>query len=83
MYLQTGDEHQWIKLQRQSMEVETTSRLTTTWNSGENRRTKGRLVGHDDFGTSLNGRVRAAAGRVLDQLRSSVTGMGKWRRRAA
>lgn len=83
MYLQTGDEHQWMTQLRRSMEAEATSRLTDTWNPGEGRRAKGRLMGHDDFGTSLRCRARAVASRVLDLLRSSMAGMSKWRRHTA
>ncbi len=82
MYLQTGDEHQWLTQQRRSMETEAASRLATTESPGESRRTKEKIATHEDFGTSVGDPARATAGWIGVLLRSSVARIGNRRRRA-
>ena len=69
MYLQTGEEHQWMTQLRNSMGVEAAHRYPAAGAPSEPRTAKASLKDHDDLAPTLKGRARTGAVRVLSLLR--------------
>ena len=76
MYLQTGDEGQWLQQQQRSMEIEAGRRLAADSTASGSRRDTAKAISREDPGASLGDAVRIAAGRVMRLLRSSLSGSG-------
>ena len=76
MYLQTGEEHQWLTQRRRSMEAQAARQLATTAGPTKSQRTKERMATHEHSTTSVGDPVRAATGRIGGLLRPRVARIG-------
>ncbi len=76
MYLQTGDECQWLLQQRRSMRAEVASHLATISTTSKRARAAGKAMTDEGFGTLPGDVVRIAADRVVCLLRSRMAGLG-------
>jgi hypothetical protein len=76
MYLQTGDECQWLMQQRRSMEAEVASHLATTSTASKSRRAAGKVTIDEDFDTPNGDAVHTAVDRIVCLLQSRLAGLG-------
>jgi len=77
MYLQIGDERQWLRQQRRSMELAAGRRPAPPATADARWRTAA------EFRNNFGEVVRKAAGRAVSLMRSSLAGLGNLRPGAA